>query len=70
MRFEELESRHMMAFLAGDYNLSGEVEQSDYTVWKANFGEIGESPADGNGDTIVDAADYTVWLHGLAQQYW
>jgi hypothetical protein len=47
----------MLAVLAGDYNLSGVVDQSDYSVWKANNGQIGESPVDGNGDGIVDAAD-------------
>jgi len=57
----------MLTFLAGDYDLSGVVDQGDYTVWKANFGQIGESPGDGNGDGIVDAADYTVWRDNLGR---
>jgi hypothetical protein len=60
-QFEELESRNMLTVLAGDFDLSGVVDNNDYIVWKAHFGEIGESPVDGNGDGIVDAADYTVW---------
>ena len=47
IRFESLEPRHMLAYLAGDYNLSGAVDQNDYNVWRADFGNIGELPADG-----------------------
>jgi hypothetical protein len=36
--FEQLESRHMLAFLAGDYNLSGAVDIGDHNEWRANFG--------------------------------
>ncbi|MEX2171116.1 MAG: fibronectin type III domain-containing protein [Pirellulales bacterium] len=67
IRFEALEPRHMLAFLAGDYNLSSAVDQTDYDVWGANFGQIGESPADGNGDGTVNAADYTVWRDNLGK---
>ncbi|MEX2168918.1 MAG: hypothetical protein WD851_06390 [Pirellulales bacterium] len=42
IRFETLEPRHMLAFLAGDYNLSGAVDQTDHDEWRANFGQIGE----------------------------
>ncbi|MEX2169777.1 MAG: hypothetical protein WD851_10735 [Pirellulales bacterium] len=56
IRFEALEPRHMLAFLAGDYDLSGTVDQSDYDTWRANFGNIGESPADGNGDTCCQCS--------------
>lgn len=55
LRLEALEPRHMMAHLAGDFDLSGVVDQTDYTVWKAAYGQIGESPADGNGNAAVDA---------------
>ena len=57
IRFEALEPRHMLAFLAGDYDLSGTVDQSDHDTWRANFAQIGESSVDGNGDGTVNAAD-------------
>ena len=37
------------------------VDDPDHTVWQANYGAIGENPADGNGDTVVDNIDYVVW---------
>jgi len=68
IRFETLEPRHMLAVLAGDYNLNGIVQANDYTIWKSNFGQFGEAvPGDGNGDGIVDAADYTVWRDNLGK---
>ncbi|MEX2168923.1 MAG: fibronectin type III domain-containing protein, partial [Pirellulales bacterium] len=57
----------MLTFLAGDYDLSGVVEEDDYVVWKSEFGNIGEQPADGNGDGTVNAADYTVWRDNLGK---
>jgi hypothetical protein len=49
-------------FLPGDFNDDGIVDAGDYEVWRAQFGQIGQSlPADGNRDGIVDAADYVVW---------
>jgi hypothetical protein len=57
----------MLAVLLGDFNLSGVVDNTDYNVWKTNFGQIGESPVDGNGDGIVNAADYTVWRNNLGK---
>jgi len=48
---------------AGDYNRSGAVQQADYSMWSASFG-VTSGPAlnaDGNGNLIVDAADYVVW---------
>jgi len=49
--------------LPGDYNLDGNVNAADYTVWRNTsrnviFPFLG---ADGNGNGIVDAADYLVW---------
>lgn len=51
--------------LPGDYDGSGIVDQADYVVWKAQFGQNGILAADGNGDQVVDAADYTVWRNNL-----
>lgn len=49
--------------LAGDYDQSGVVDDSDYGYWRDHFGAtygVGLL-ADGNGDGIVDISDYTVW---------
>src|SRR5690606_17008400 len=54
--------------IAGDYNLDGTVDASDYAVWKSAFGLASVDsliPADGNGDGVVDPADYTVWRNNL-----
>lgn len=70
IRFEQLESRDMLAFLAGDYNLSGEVNNGDYNEWQANFGrtDLGtEAPVDGNGDGVIDSADYVVWQKNVGK---
>jgi hypothetical protein len=61
IRFESLEHRHMLTFLAGDYDVNGVVDNEDYNVWRANFANVSDGPEDGNGDTVVDAADYVVW---------
>jgi hypothetical protein len=61
IQFEILEARHMMAYLAGDYSQNGVVDSADYDVWRAEYGNVIESPADGNGDGTVDSADYNVW---------
>jgi hypothetical protein len=48
----------------GDYDRSGTVDANDYNHWMAQFGSVVEEAgggADGNGDMIVDAADYVVW---------
>lgn len=54
--------------IPGDYDYSGEVDQLDYGVWKTSFGDssviVGAS-ADGNGDGIVNIADYSVWRDNL-----
>lgn len=45
----------------GDYDGDGAVGPEDYTVWREQYGSVGNNAADGNGDSVVDAADYTVW---------
>ncbi len=48
--------------VAGDYNADGDVNGSDYIVWRQTFGNTGAGlPADGNGNQVVDAGDYVVW---------
>jgi glucose/arabinose dehydrogenase len=51
--------------LAGDYDVDGDVDQDDYSVWKRTFGSSLLLSADGNGNGVVDAADYTVWRDNL-----
>jgi hypothetical protein len=52
--------------LPGDFNDDGIVDAGDYQVWRAQFGQAGQSlTADGNRDGIVDAADYVVWRKGF-----
>jgi endonuclease/exonuclease/phosphatase family metal-dependent hydrolase len=51
--------------LPGDYNYDGTVNSLDYEVWKLALGtNLGD--ADGNGNNIVDAADYTIWRDHLS----
>jgi prepilin-type N-terminal cleavage/methylation domain-containing protein len=49
--------------LVGDYDGNGEVELADYRYWKATLGDSAAAFAwaDGNGDSQINAADYTVW---------
>ena len=43
------------------------LQQADYDIWKASFGSTMNLAAGGNGDGIVDAADYTIWRDHLGQ---
>jgi sugar lactone lactonase YvrE len=49
--------------IAGDYDSNGQVELTDYEKWQADFGKwvAKGGGADGNGDGIVNAADYAIW---------
>jgi sugar lactone lactonase YvrE len=53
---------------AGNYDGAGGVTTADYAKWKADFGKLVApgNGADGNGDGIVDAADYTIWRDHFA----
>src|SRR5690606_16677972 len=51
--------------LPGDFNGDNQVDADDYTLWKQQFGSVGDFAADGNGDQVVDAADYTLWRNNL-----
>ena len=47
--------------LPGDYDRNGQVDLLDQLVWLLSFGSTIDLYADGNGNGIVDAADYTIW---------
>jgi hypothetical protein len=51
------------AALPGDYEGNGKAEIDDYQLWRSKFGNaaLTYEGADGNGDAMVDAADYVVW---------
>ena len=55
--------------LPGDFDGTGTVDEGDYDVWHANFGQnvTPYTLGDGNGNGHVDAADYTVWRDHLGQ---
>jgi hypothetical protein len=48
-------------FIAGDYNGSGTVDESDFLYWRSTFGSRTLLAADGNNNGVIDAADYSVW---------
>jgi hypothetical protein len=52
--------------VAGDYDRDGDVDLSDYSRWKTQFGSTGFQTADGNGDGMVNLADYTLWRDNLS----
>ncbi|MGL4512998.1 MAG: hypothetical protein ACRCT8_07880 [Lacipirellulaceae bacterium] len=51
----------------GDYDRDGDIDQADYTVFTAGYGQqvFPGRGADGNLDGFVNAADYTVWRDEL-----
>lgn len=51
--------------LAGDYNFDFQVNMNDYSLWRGHFGSTSDLAADGNGNGVVDAADYVIWRQNL-----
>lgn len=49
----------------GDYDIDGDVDLDDYSVWKNAFGSNLLLAADGNGNGVVDLVDYTIWRNNL-----
>ncbi len=55
----------------GDYDVDGDVDAEDYVEWKSQFGEekpLAKQGADGNGDGVVNTADYAVWRENLRRR--
>jgi hypothetical protein len=53
----------------GDYDRDGLVGPLDYDHWRAHFGDTVGVPgddADGNQNSVVDAADYVIWRANLS----
>lgn len=51
--------------LPGDADLDGDVDPTDYTIWRTNFGSTTLLAADHNHNGVVDAADYSIWRDNL-----
>jgi hypothetical protein len=55
----------------GDYDRNGTVGTSDYNRWQSTFGQLVSTNigADGNGDAVIDVADFVLWekLLGASQ---
>jgi hypothetical protein len=52
----------------GDYDVDGDVDSADLTVWRDKFGTVagGETIAgDGDGDQDADGADFLIWQRNL-----
>jgi hypothetical protein len=45
----------------GDYDRDGDMDTSDYAVWRAAYGSNSSPTADGTQNGIIDAGDYIVW---------
>lgn len=56
-------------YLAGDYDIDGEVDADDYQAWKNAYGSNAEPFVDGNRNGVVDAADYTIWRDQLGASF-
>jgi outer membrane protein assembly factor BamB len=56
--------------IPGDYNSDGEVNDDDFAKWRADFGKwvAKAGGADGNGDGVVDAADYALLRNMMSSQ--
>lgn len=45
----------------GDYDIDGDVDAADYTLFRDTFASTTDLRADGNQDGVVSVADYTIW---------
>lgn len=58
-------------YLPGDYDFDGDVDAEDYSRWISLYGNDisldANADADGNGDGVVNSADYVIWRKNLSQ---
>jgi hypothetical protein len=52
-------------FTPGDFNRDGQVDATDYSIWRSTFGSMTQLDADGNANGVVDAADYVLWRRNI-----
>jgi glucose/arabinose dehydrogenase len=56
-----------MAHPVGDYDLDGNIDNDDYTIFQKSFGLTAAGlPADGNNNGTIDAADYVIWRNAIS----
>jgi hypothetical protein len=55
----------------GDYNRDGSVDAADYVMLRKTMGTKVPmyTGADGNGSTIIDAGDVTIWTQNISRVY-
>lgn len=55
------------AGLVGDYNSDDRVDALDYAIWRESVGDSvpNGTGADGNGNGVIDAGDFTEWLNNF-----
>ena len=61
-----ISSVELLNFADGDYNFDGQVDATDFTIWRNSLGSTTEVAADGNGDGLVDLLDYTIWQNAYS----
>jgi hypothetical protein len=58
--------------VAGDFNLDGQVDAADYTIWRKNQGQNGATFLQGDAtfDGVIGSDDLAVWRanFGFARQ--
>ncbi len=53
----------VVRYYAADFDEDGDVDQTDYNIWKGAYGV--NKLGDANGDNLTDAADWTIWRDTL-----
>lgn len=51
--------------IPGDYNFSGVVTAADREVWSDSYASTTYLAADGNGDLLINGADFLLWQRNL-----